>query len=428
LPDNFGMRLMGLGLSLLVGGWFAACSGGSNSGGGGSGNNGGSAGVGNQSGTAGTGTGGSAGTGTGGGSGGTGNSGNGGSSGSGGGPVDAGIPDVTFTYDGPVENDGSVGDACAGTTVKAEPAPFDMYVMQDNSASMGTDCNIGSGTGSKWCFAINSLSQFFTGAPVGTGVALEYFPLCAPNLPGDCNGAQCATPSVALNNLPGNLGALQSSLNAVAPSGGTPMEAALNGIVQFTAANKKPGRAMIGLFITDGQPEGCSTNVNVLANIINNHYQATGIKTFVVGMTGADYNTLDSIAAPGGASSHNNFCGPGAGPPCFHYDVQNGSPAAFNAVLAAIQKNAVACQFAMPKSDAGLIDPTKVSVEYSVNGQPPPLKLTKVTNAANCGGGGGWYYDNNTTPTTITLCPSTCAVVQTDTQAKIDVALGCLGS
>ena len=99
-----------------------------------------------------------------------------------------------------------------------------------------------------------------------------------------------------------------------------------------------------------------------------------------------------------------------------------------NAVLSAIQKSAVSCQYAMPQTDGGLIDPNKVSVEYSIGGNPPPLKLTKVNNAASCGGGGGWYYDNNITPTTITLCPSTCAVVQPDAQAKIDVSLGCLGS
>jgi hypothetical protein len=431
------MRFLALGSLLLIGAGYAGCGSSSDASGGGTGNVANTGNTGALGGNAGSGTGGNTGGNgnTGGsnvggsGNGGTGGGSTGGSSGSGGGPVDAGIPDVTFTYDGPTETDsGTVGDACAGTTVKAEPAPFDMYVMQDNSGSMGADCNIGSGTNSKWCFAVNALSNFFSTAPAGVGVALQYFPSCAPSLPANCNGVSCANPAVALADLPGNLANLQASLNAVAPNGGTPMEAALNGIVQFTAANKQPGRTMIGVFITDGFPDGCSSNVNTLANIINTHYQATGIKTFVIGMTGADYVTLDSIAAPGGASSHSTFCGPGAGPPCFHYDVQNGSAAAFNAVLSAIQKSAVSCQFAMPEADGGLIDPTKVSVEYSVGGNPPPQKLTKVNNAASCGGGGGWYYDNNTNPTTITLCPSTCAVVQVDSQAKIDVALGCLGS
>ncbi len=432
------MRIPALTLGLLVAGYFAGCGGsGDNSGtspgkgGTGTGASGGSAGVSNG-GSGGTGnTSGTGGSGAGGGSGGVGNSsgtGGGGGTGNatGGGPGDAGLPDVTFTYDGPIEDDsGTVVDACAGTTVSAEPAPFDMYVMLDNSGSMGADCAIGSSTNSKWCYAINSLSQFFSVAPAATGVALQYFPLC---FSGSCAGATCGTAAVALGNLPGNLAALQASLNGVAPNGGTPMEAALNGITQFTSANKQPGRVMIGVLITDGDPDSsCTQNSNTLANIVGTHYANTGIKTFVIGMTGAVYSTLDAIAAPGGASSHSTNCA-GAATSCFYYDVGNGSPAAFNSVLLAIQKSAVSCQFSMPNSDAGLVDPTKVNVEYLVGGQPPALKLSKVTNSGQCGGAGGWYYDNNTTPTTITLCPSTCSVVQTDALAKINVALGCLGS
>jgi hypothetical protein len=51
--------------------------------------------------------------------------------------------------------------------------------------------------------------------------------------------------------------------------------------------------------------------------------------------------------------------------------------------------------------------------------------MNHVENAAACDPSGGWYYDNNQTPTTITLCPQTCAQVQADTQAQLNVALGC---
>lgn len=358
-------------------------------------------------------------------SGGTSGGGAGGSSATGGAAGDAGIPDVSFNYDGPVEDDGSVGDACAATTVSAEPAPLDMYIMLDNSTSMGADCDIGQATTSKWCYGVNALSQFFQAAPPGTGVALQYFPKCWKNA-GEClTGASCAVADVPLGQLPGNLNPLQQSLNTNGPSGGTPMEAALHGLATYTTQNQQPGRVMIGVFITDGVPEDCTTNVNTLAGIVQSHLLTDKIKTFVIGMDGADFVKLDSIAAPGGASQHSNFCG-GASP-CYSYDVDNGNPAAFSAVLAAIQKSAVACQFAMPTADGGIVDPTKVEVSYFPAGNPPAQKLTKVQNAAACAGG-GWYYDNNANPKSILLCPSSCTIVQLDTKAKVDISLGCLGS
>jgi hypothetical protein len=425
----------------LVLGGFAACSadgeggaggassggtGGSTAGGAGGASGGGGGGAGGVSGGAGGGgaSGGAGGIGASGGASGTGGSGTGGTS-SGGAPADAGLPDVTFSYDGPVGDDGGIGDACAATSVKAEPAPLDMFIMLDNSGSMGSDCNIGQSTGSKWCYSINALSQFFQSAPTGTGVALQYFPKCWKSA-GECaTGASCALADVPLGQLPGNLTALQGSLNTNAPLGGTPMEAALHGLSKYTTQNQQPGRVMIGIFVTDGVPENCTTNANTLAGIVQTHLTNDKIKTFVIGMDGANFGTLDTIAAPGGASPHTSFCGGSS--PCYSYNVGNGNPAAFTAVLAAIQKSAVACQFSMPTTDGGIVDPSKVEVEYYPAGNPPPQKLPKVTNAAACAGG-GWYFDNNATPKSILLCPSSCTVVQLDTKAKIDVSLGCLGS
>ncbi|MBK9000164.1 MAG: VWA domain-containing protein [Myxococcales bacterium] len=423
---------------LVCGGYFAACS--TNGEGGAAGSGGGGGAIG---GSAGSGTGGASGGGTTSGGGGAssggapsggapsggapsgGGSSTGGAAGGGGAPADAGIPDVTFSYDGPVEDDGSIGDACAATTVKAEPAPLDMFIMLDNSGSMGSDCNIGQSTVSKWCYSINALSQFFQSAPAGTGVALQYFPKCWKSTAECTTGASCAVAEVPLGQLPGNLAPLQSSLNTNAPLGGTPMEAALHGLAKYTTQNQQPGRVMIGIFVTDGVPEGCTTNANTLAGIVQSHLTNDKIKTFVIGMDGADFGTLDTIAAPGGASPHTQYCGGSS--PCYSYDVDNGNPAAFTAVLAAIQKSAVACQFSMPTTDGGIVDPSKVEVQYFPAGNPPAQKLPKVTNAAACSGG-GWYFDNNANPKSILLCPSSCTIVQLDTKAKIDISLGCLGS
>ena len=121
-----------------------------------------------------------------------------------------------------------------------------------------------------------------------------------------------------------------------------------------------------------------------------------------------------------------NTCGNGAGT-CKHWNVGDGNGAVFAEALKQIQASAVGCTYAMPTTDAGIINPDNVTVEYRANGVPPAQKLTRVTNQAACVAN-GWYYDNNAAPTEIRLCPAQCTAVQADPNAKVDVLLGCLGS
>ena len=132
------------------------------------------------------------------------------------------------------------------------------------------------------------------------------------------------------------------------------------------------------------------------------------------------------MANGAGALSHTSYCGGGISP-CFFYNVGNGNPQAFIDALKAIQQTAVACEFAMPRPQQGVVDISKVKVTYLAGGQPPPQEIPKVNGAGQCGANGGWYFDNNTTPTRILLCPETCRAVSTDLRAQVDVFLGCLG-
>jgi hypothetical protein len=359
-------------------------------------------------------------------SGGVGASSNGGSAASSTGGSAAGdggdLPDVTFVYDPPADDGGLDPDSsCAKTVVQAEPLPLDMYVILDKSGSMGIDCNVGSTGTSKWCYAINALYKFFDApSSVGTGVALNFF-----------SGSSCInlnTPQVAYNTLKNHLTQLQNALNAAAPSGGTPTSSAALGIASWTAANQKPGRKMIGLLITDGDPTSCSpTGVGQINTILVNHFNSTGVPTFVIGMTGATFSNLQTLANNAGAPSHTTFCGGGISP-CHFYNVGNGDPQVFLEVLNAIQQTAIGCQYNVPSTDAGLIDWDKVIVQYTPGTGGSPQDLTRVDSGAQCGASGGWYYDNNNTPTTIQLCPNTCTSITTDSKAKIGISLGCLGS
>jgi hypothetical protein len=98
----------------------------------------------------------------------------------------------------------------------------------------------------------------------------------------------------------------------------------------------------------------------------------------------------------------------------------------FNDITAAvISGSQVACELNVPAPATGTLDPNQVNVKYQMGGQPPGVTLPQVADAAACTGSGGWYYDVPSAPTKITLCPSTCADVQADSQANVSVELGC---
>lgn len=360
-------------------------------------------------------------------------------------PRDRSLGDVTFTYNGP-SDDGSVAPdaACAAAAVPAQPVALDMYIVLDRSATMRQPldtvptCRVGDATVSRWCYAINALGGFFA-APTsnGLGVALEFFPhgTCGwVNYPteqscctfGDCcAGSAEAVPEVTLGELPGQLPALEAALNAQDPLGTTtPLEAALRGMTQYMASAKRADRQMVGLITTDGSANGCERDVTKLASILRQHRESTGQLTFVVGMTGANYTALETLAQAGGATAHTSHCAGGISP-CTFYDVADGRPDAFIDALQQIQRSVVGCRFGMPTTDSGLVDPTTMILEWSSSTQVSPQRLRRVTGISDCGQ--GWYADP-AKPGEFSLCPESCTHLQGQPLVRIDVLAGCLGS
>ena len=437
--------------ALLLGAWLV-CYGCSSSEDGSATNVDASAGSGGAGGTA---TGGSAGTGgsaTGGGGGGNAGAGAGGSGGSAGsaaggsggtggsGGDDAGSFDADFTYDAPV-NDALLQDACVDETASAEPVPLDIYFMLDRSGSMTQpfcdNCSVGDcdvswpnppTIASRWCNAINAIAGYVQDPSAqGNRAALEYFYASV------CGGYD--VPSVGLVDLVGGAPQLISSMNSQTPYDGTPTRAALEGLAAFTAANQQAGRVIIGILITDGDPTTCAPTANdTMRAIVENHYNATGIHTFIVGMDGATFGNLEYWASYPGAISHpdapGNTCGD-AYADCHHWNVGNGDPTSFIAALQQIQQAVLGCTFNVPMPSQGVLDPDTVAVDYDANGANPPApeELVRVGNAAGCTGADNeWHYDNNANPTVIQLCPATCTRIQTDPNATVQVRIACQGS
>jgi hypothetical protein len=86
----------------------------------------------------------------------------------------------------------------------------------------------------------------------------------------------------------------------------------------------------------------------------------------------------------------------------------------------AIKRATVACNFPIPTPQPGQsIDPATIILQYTPSGGTPQ-KFTPVAGAADCMPA-AFYIENST----IKLCPSACATLQSDGGATIDVLHGC---
>jgi hypothetical protein len=260
---------------------------------------------------------------------------------------------------------GNGGDGGNGTGTDCN-APVDMFIMFDRSTSMQADCNIGANTNSKWCRGITALSGYFKSQGAqNQAAALQFFPHSdhQQSSCGTGNGYDtAAAPATGYTTLPTS--DFDTTLNSQAPQGGagnnpeTPTEAAIRGLTRFTAANRRGGRVTIGILITDGEPRGdCNNGITFLANLLKAHNDATKVRTYVIGMEGADFDNLERIAIGGGGPEHPSNVGAatgtcGAKQTCHHWNVGDGNPTVFAAALAAIQESADGC-----KEGGGYINP-----------------------------------------------------------------------
>jgi len=314
-----------------------------------------------------------------------------------------------------------------------EGGPLDVFLVLDRTGSMGTDCAYTHGdtapVNSKACFATYALSDYLIDVSpmVDTRLAFQFM-----SLPDDCDGSPYTTPLVGLTPLPVGAGhmIIQAISDETFAGGlGTHIEGALRGIAAFTASNQTPGREMIGVLMTDGDPNGCEENLGALSTIISDHLTATGIRTFIIGMEGATERNLEMLAVAGGAEAHRDFCG-GVGPPCHYWNVGDGSGDAIASALSDIIAMAVPlpCEFdviGLMAPPGEMLDFSRVNVTLTQGGTT--TTIGQVPGEADCPAGmPAWYYDNPSAPTQILLCPNACTLVTGAADgARVDVVVGC---
>lgn len=319
------------------------------------------------------------------------------------------------------------GMTCATGTASAKLANVRMLVMFDRSNSMNQKADEQTNA-SRWDLASSALTSFFADpAAGGLQVALRFFPHDLPMAgcnENDCSVAACAEPIVPLGTLtadpmdPHELALIAASVASVPPerSEGTPIMAALGGALSWAAAQRvaAPEENAVVVLVTDGQPNGCGTDIANIATLASDALAASGVRTYAIGLTGSRESDMDAIAAAGGTTEG--------------IFITDGATAKQNLLdaLAAIRGSVLDCDFDMPKaSDGKQVDPSKINVNYTPAGGTR-MTLGRVPNADGCGTAPGWYYDNDVNPSRILLCPASCNSASVEVDATLEVLLGCV--
>lgn len=304
------------------------------------------------------------------------------------------------------------GRSCVSQTSKAEPVQLAMLLLMDRSSSM---------QGGSWAAATKAMISFAdTAATIHTSLGLTLFPPDATIGEGACN-KEAFAPVVPIGPLPDNSAAIKAAILARQPSGLTPMNPALEGAYDTmkTYLATAPDTEGIVTLVTDGDPQGCSSTLETVLPLVGAAANATPpIRTFVVGMNGASFASLDAIAVQGQGST-TSFNASGDDP-----------QSELLGALESIRSGALGCEYKLPtpSSDQGVLDLESVEIAFTPSEFDPEQRFTKVDSLAQCGTtAGGFYYDNPDAPRRIILCPASCDAVRAGAKtAKVDVVLGCI--
>lgn len=265
---------------------------------------------------------------------------------------------------------------------------------------------------------------------IGGGTACPLSTVCRQFTERYCEQASCfvedyAKPRVPIAALPANAAKIQTTIASMPPPlGRSPASMALKGGLQYAQdfAAAHSNHVVVVVLATDGQPTECAPlDAAGIASIAKAGASGTPtIRTFVIGVYTNELETafLDTLAHAGGTSK------------ALRITPESDIRAEFQASLAAIRRQALPCEYDIPKPTVGVADYGKVNVQWSPGTGSSSLFGYKQ-NVAACGAAGGWYYDVDpalgTSPTKIVLCPSSCGEVKATTasSAKVEVLLGC---
>lgn len=301
------------------------------------------------------------------------------------------------------------GQACATDAYGAIAMPLDIYIMMDRSDSMGSE--------NKWSNVTDAVQYFLSQSPAtdGMGVGINFFP--ATSRTEVCDLMTFQTPKIEIGVLPGVKDAILGAITA-AQMGfamNTPTRPALEGAINHAKSwlAGHVGHKVIVLLATDGEPTGMC-NPNTAADVAK--VAAAGlpdIKTYVIGV-GSSLVSLNQIASAGGTGQ------------AFLVDTGGSAQQQLIDALNTIRSRALGCEYAIPKTEAGTVDPNLVNVKFSpAPGTDEIIKYVETKDKCDPTAG-GWYYDDPARPTKILMCDATCKRMEgSPIGKKLEILLGC---
>jgi hypothetical protein len=240
-----------------------------------------------------------------------------------------------------------------------------------------------------------------------------------------CEAADYVRPRVPIAQLPGAAASMSAGLVAVQPGGNTPITPAVVGAADHLrthlAALSGP-RAGALVMASDVAPTACgnSAEPGVIQAIMNARNGTPSLPTYVIGAITPGDNIRTELARQFATAG-------GTGMPFLLGNTTADLGDRFLEALAAIRGSALPCQFRIAMPSAGTIDYGKVNVRY--NGPAGPDDLRYVGSADKCDPmRGGWYYDVDPAqgkPSTVHVCPATCARFKSEMGGAVELRFGC---
>ena len=335
-----------------------------------------------------------------------------------------GLPISTVGVDGGTV-DADAGAQCAGRSLEIEPWPLDMFIMMDRTQSM--TYAIQNTSLVRWDVLQQGVNAFINDPQVTSKhprVGLGFFGATGnPDDLSECDAMTYSKPLIEIEDITtSGPKILQAVTDERAVLGGqTPWFPALQGALMhaqdWQLAN--PTRITVAVLVTDGYPTECDVDLSDITEMVGEYYagvQGTyntrgkpGIRTYIIGVAVDKFN-LDAVAQAGGTGSSTIVDSPDA-------------VSQFANAMANITKVDIPCTIALPAPpDGSILDPGKVQVIYKPY-QGDNQEFPAANSSAGCASAsGGWYYDNAIHPTTVTLCPCSCANLGA---GQIEFRFGC---
>jgi hypothetical protein len=253
---------------------------------------------------------------------------------------------------------------------------------------------------SRWARATRSIEAFSRRSELPIRLGLGFFPLLigVTQTP-TCDHIPYTNPNVPIQVAHDGV-AISQAIAAQSPGNETWTRPALEGALSFAfywTVNDHPGDPPARLppsvvLLTAALPTGCGGTVDDLVHAAAASFGSTRIRTHVVAI-GADAHGLEPVAVAGG--THRVYVSPSGD---------------LDEIFARIARSRLVCDvpFEPPFNQP---DVSRLEVRARLTNSEPMAVIPKRANPESCGAEGGWFLEPPANPTTLMLCPSTCAAI-----------------